>query len=247
MVNITEIFGYVASFFVAISLLMSSFLWLRVLNLIGAVAFVVYGLLLGSIPVVITNSFIVFIDVFFLLRMLRPDLNGVRYMVVGPETRNQLDRFVQHHLADIQAFFPDFSPERLNHCFAVGGRVYLAMKELRIVGFSMVHPVPEPGAEADMALRTLYGAIAEELFPDQSKMVPVDYIIRKYRGLGLVQQLYRAIEFDEGRETRFLLVPVRHAARAHRRFLQSHGFSRELETEAYAVYAKPLPLYEGAS
>lgn len=244
MFNIAELFGYIASFFVAISLLMSSFLWLRVLNLIGAIAFVVYGAMLGSIPVVITNSFITIIDLYYLIQMFRPDLNGVRYLSIGEDRRRQLDDFVSHYLEDILRFFPDFSTERIDNCFQAGGRAYLAFKDLQLIGFALVHPVPRPEGVDEAALRELYAFVHEELFPDRSAVVPVDYIIKKYRGLGLVHRLYRAIETEEA--IAFLLAPVQKGVKKHRRFLKQNGYSVTREFSGYDLYAKAIaPSSEG--
>lgn len=238
--DIAELFGYIASFFVAVSLLMNRLLWLRVLNLIGATAFVVYGLLLGAIPILITNGFIVLIDIVYLVRMFRPNLNGVQYVVVGEERRPRIDEFVSRYRQDILAFFPDFTAERIDRCFASGGRVYLAMRDLSVVGFALVQPVPKPEHEPNAALRKVFTHVREDLFPRASVMVPVDYITRRYRGLGLVHQLYKAIEFDERESAQFLLAPVRVSARRHQRFLRGLGFEEGLATESYVVYGKAL-------
>ncbi len=236
----TEIFGYAASFFVAISLLMSSFLWLRVLNLIGAVSFVVYGSLLGTIPVVITNAFIVCINIYYLVQMFRPDLNGVSYVPIDRARRQQLDDFIAFYLDDILKFFPDFSTRRIDECFSSGGRAYLALKDLRVVGFALVHPVPRPDEGEQAALAEVYRHIGDELFPDRSAVVSVDYIIRKYRGLGLAHRLYDTIEKEEGEGVSFLLAPVEKKAKQHRRFLVRHGFSLQREFTGYDLYGKGI-------
>lgn len=238
MFDIAELFGYIASFFVAISLLMSSFLWLRVLNLIGAVSFVVYGTLLGSIPVVITNGFITIIDIYYLIQMFRPDLNGVSYIPIGPDRRNQLDDFVAHYLEDILKFFPDFSTDRIEECFAGGGKAYLALKDLRLVGFTLVYPPPNPSSIPAGPRHDVMEYIHQELFPERSVLVPVDYIIKKYRGLGLVHRLYQAIEAEES--AAFLIAPVRKSASKHRRFLQQNGFQLKREMDEFDLYAKAV-------
>jgi hypothetical protein len=68
---ILELFGYAASALIAISLMMSSILRLRIINLAGAAAFATYGLLIHAYPVVVLNSCIVLVNVFYLVRMLR--------------------------------------------------------------------------------------------------------------------------------------------------------------------------------
>lgn len=240
MIDVTELFGYAASFFVAISLLMNGLLPLRVLNLIGATAFVIYGTMLPSIPILITNAFIMVVDIVYLVRMLRPDLNGVRYISVGPDKRGQLDDFLAHNLEDILKFFPDFSTDRLSRCFEAGGRAYVALKELTPVGFALVQPVPPAEAEDDAALREVFRTIHSDLYPEKSMMIPVDYVTRKYRGLGLVHHLYSAIEHDKPEGVTFLLAPVQRTASKHQRFLKQLGYQVSAETGPYLLFGKSL-------
>jgi hypothetical protein len=240
VVSISELFGYIASFFVAISLLMSSFLLLRVLNLIGAIAFVVYGALLGSIPVVITNGFITIIDIYYLVRMLRPDLNGIRYIPIGVEKRHQIEDFVAHHLEDILSFFPEFKTDMLDDVFQRNGEAYLAIRGTSIAGFALVEPVPVPESTNDTELREMYTTIARDLFPDRSRFVPVDYMRKKYRGLGLFRRLYRAIEEHYGGTVEYLIALIPHRARAHRRFLERIDYHLVRESSRFVLLVKDL-------
>ena len=65
----TEIIGYVASFIVLVSFLMKEIKTLRVINSIGCVMFVAYGILLNfSIPIIITNVAIVGINIYYLMK-----------------------------------------------------------------------------------------------------------------------------------------------------------------------------------
>jgi hypothetical protein len=62
-----EIIGYVSSILIAISLMMSSILRLRIINLIGAVLFTIYGLGIRAYPVAAVNFLIVLIDLYLSL------------------------------------------------------------------------------------------------------------------------------------------------------------------------------------
>lgn len=104
-----ELVGYLASALIVVSLLMASVRRLRVINLIGAAVFTVYGLLIGSIPVVLTNGAIVLIDVYYLARMARQRAQGDYFEVVAvPRDSPVLARFLAYHLADAQRFQPGF-------------------------------------------------------------------------------------------------------------------------------------------
>ncbi len=65
----TEIIGYIASFIVLVSFLMKDITKLRIINSIGCVMFVAYGILLGfSIPIIFTNVAIVGINIYYLIK-----------------------------------------------------------------------------------------------------------------------------------------------------------------------------------
>ncbi len=66
----TEIIGYVASLAVLLSFLMKNIRTLRIVNTIGCLIFVAYGVLLGfSIPIIATNVAIVMINLYYLIKM----------------------------------------------------------------------------------------------------------------------------------------------------------------------------------
>ena len=65
---IYELIGYGASLLVAISLMMSNIVRLRVINMTGAVLFVIYGLLIDSNPVAAMNAFIVLVNIYYLVQ-----------------------------------------------------------------------------------------------------------------------------------------------------------------------------------
>ncbi|MGF1695196.1 YgjV family protein [Vibrio kyushuensis] len=67
--NMVEILGYAASIMVAISLTMKDIVRLRVLNFVGCGLFTAYGMMIDSMPVVVTNGFIACVNVYFLFKM----------------------------------------------------------------------------------------------------------------------------------------------------------------------------------
>ncbi len=64
-----ETLGFIASFIVLISLLMSSIKLLRWINLVGAILFACYGILISSVPTIFMNFGIVFINIFYLSKI----------------------------------------------------------------------------------------------------------------------------------------------------------------------------------
>jgi Bacterial inner membrane protein len=69
MGHYTEYIGYAASFFVLASFVMKKMFTLRLVNIIGCGFFIWYGIMLESIPIIVTNVAIVLVNVFFLIRM----------------------------------------------------------------------------------------------------------------------------------------------------------------------------------
>jgi uncharacterized protein with PQ loop repeat len=66
MEQYTDYIGYIASGVVLLSFLMRKMLFLRIVNTIGCVFFIVYGILLGEAPIIITNAAIVLINIYYL-------------------------------------------------------------------------------------------------------------------------------------------------------------------------------------
>ncbi|OOF44737.1 hypothetical protein BKK51_08395 [Rodentibacter trehalosifermentans] len=64
-----ELLGYIATFFVAASFLFKSIVHLRIVNSVGAVLFVVYGMIIGAYPVAVLNGFLVCVNLYQLYRL----------------------------------------------------------------------------------------------------------------------------------------------------------------------------------
>ena len=66
-ITITEWVGYAASLALIISFTMKNINTLRIINSIGAVLFVAYGIMLEtSYPIIITNAFILMVNIYYL-------------------------------------------------------------------------------------------------------------------------------------------------------------------------------------
>ena len=74
--NIVEMIGYAASIMVAISLSMKNIVALRVLNFIGCSLFITYGVYVGALPVVVANSYIACINIYFLYKTYQEKKNA---------------------------------------------------------------------------------------------------------------------------------------------------------------------------
>ena len=63
-----EILGYLATLFVMVSFSMKDVTMLRIINLIGCLLFLIYAVLIDSMPIMITNMAIVVINTYHLIK-----------------------------------------------------------------------------------------------------------------------------------------------------------------------------------
>ena len=101
-----ELFGYAASALIAVSLMMSSLLRLRLFNLAGALMFAVYGMLIHAYPVAGLNGIIVLVNCYHLTRMLRAK-GFFQLLPLTPESV-YLPYFLKFHEQEIRQILPDF-------------------------------------------------------------------------------------------------------------------------------------------
>ena len=101
-----EMVGYAGSVLVAVSLMMRSLWRLRVINLVGASIFTVYGLLIGALPVAALNALIVGIDVYYLWQMTSQK-DYFQLLEVSYDSQ-YLRHFVEFYRREISGFFPSY-------------------------------------------------------------------------------------------------------------------------------------------
>ena len=66
-----EIFGYIGSALVVISMLMSSIVKLRVINILGSIISGTYAIICGAFPLVLMNACLIVINVYNLYKLLK--------------------------------------------------------------------------------------------------------------------------------------------------------------------------------
>ena len=122
-----EWFGYGASVVVGVSLLMTSVVRLRWINLAGSLLFTTYGLLIHAYPVAVLNFAIALINVWHLSRLHR---RRDRLTVVPTDPANPvLAEFLRHHEAGIRKFFPEFRAGAADADLAL-----LSLREAQLAG-----------------------------------------------------------------------------------------------------------------
>lgn len=102
-----EIIGYIGSALVLISMLMTSVVRLRIINLIGSVIFAGYALIIQSYPTALMNICLAGINVYYLIRIFKQP------KIYDPVRTDLKDAYFSHvldrKLDDILIWFPEFS------------------------------------------------------------------------------------------------------------------------------------------
>ena len=99
-----EIFGYIGSALVVVSLLMASVVKLRIINTIGSIISGTYALIIGSFPLALMNISLIIINVYYLIKLLK---NKDQFEIVQANGADSMVKyFVEHYGKDIDTFFP---------------------------------------------------------------------------------------------------------------------------------------------
>ncbi len=106
-ISFYELIGYIATLIVAVSLMMRRIRQLRIYNLTGSALFSLYGILIGAWPVAVLNGFIVFINLYELLKIGRRDTTFEARMIDVKQSW-YLSYYLDFFREDIRRIFPTF-------------------------------------------------------------------------------------------------------------------------------------------
>lgn len=206
-----EWLGYSASVIIAVSLLMSSIIKLRWLNLLGALMISAYGFMLGSLPVGGLNLAIAFIDIYY-LHAIYTEKEYFKVLEIKKDDR-YLKYFLEHYKKDIKTFFPEFN---FNCC-----------EHEDTVSFYILRNMITAGV--------FIGKKCE----DGSLMVQMDFAIPEYRDFKIGYYIYIENEkyFAHSGYNKFSALT---ANPKHETYLKKMGFSPRAEIDGKMLYAKPI-------
>jgi hypothetical protein len=143
--------GYLATLLLALSLMVNNDLRFRWLNSGGCVAFIIYGLLIGAVPVVLTNTLLLGINAYALFKIYRrtEDFDLLEF---HPDS-NIVAKFLRFYADEIRTYFPAFRLEQ----------------PANAVRFMVLR---------DMAIANVFVA---ELQGDGSAIVRINYTVARFR------------------------------------------------------------------
>ena len=132
--NWFEVFGWIGSILVVVSLMVAKVLRFRVLNLAGALIATIYNAAIGVWPFMAMNAAITIIDVYWLARLLRErgDEDTYEMVAVRPDDA-YLARVLHVHSADIAKHAPRYPGP------AAGSAAYLVVRGDETIGVVQVH------------------------------------------------------------------------------------------------------------
>lgn len=128
-----EWLGYTASAIIAISMFIPSIIHLRWVNLIGAMLFCVYGMMIGSWPVALLNAVIVCTDVYYLLRIYT-HVDSFEMLESQP-SNPYLTRFLAYYMDDIRRHNPGFEFQPSPNTYT-----YMVLRNMTMVGIFIAQP-----------------------------------------------------------------------------------------------------------
>ena len=106
-----ELIGYLGSFLVVISMLMTSVKKLRIVNTTGSVIFAIYALIIHSYPTALMNFCLVAINVYQLCRLRKKTGHFHAYETSGKDA--SVCYLAEFYKNDLKHFFPDTDLEVL--------------------------------------------------------------------------------------------------------------------------------------
>lgn len=155
-----EWIGYIASLLVFISLLSSSILKLRIINMVGSAIFAVYGFMIHSVPTGLMNTLIVMVNIYYLVKLFR-----AKELFTVIQT-NQDDSLVKHFLDFYQDEITKYSFDRK-----------LIMEKWDVCFFVL----------RDMSTA---GIFTGKKIEDDTLLVALDFVVPEYRDFKVGQYIY---------------------------------------------------------
>jgi hypothetical protein len=190
--------GYLSSLLLIISLLVNNDLKFRKLNTCGNICFIVYGTLIGAFPIILTNTILLCINFFYLIRIYRAHEDFDLIEFKGSE--KLVHKFLAFYQEDISAFFPAYVHQEM------GDR--LSFVVLR-----------------DLVIANIFVATLSD---DGTAVVELNYTVPKYRDYKVGRFIFNkenTFLLSKGVKQLVYEQPLH---KKHEGFIKVMGFKREL-------------------
>ncbi|MCF8331804.1 MAG: YgjV family protein [Bacteroidales bacterium] len=195
--NWMEWIGYAASALILISMLMTSIIRLRLINLMGSLLFTAYGLLIEAYPVALMNFCIVIVNMYYLFKINSAKKDYFSILETKPNSE-YVKEFLRYYSDDIKSFNPQFNIEQTR-----AGECWLLLRKMTVAGIFMGYKT-----DAD------------------TFCIELDYILKQYRDFQIGTFLYKKNQqfFIRKGIHKLKAIP---ASQQHNEYLKSMGFRYE--------------------
>ena len=151
LLQIAPYFGYLASLFLIIALLVNGDIKFRIYNILGTISFIIYGIIFSAWPVLLTNVILFFINIYYLLKLYahKEDFELIEFS--GDEKLAL--KFLHFYREDIKTYFPEFNETQLR-----GNLNFVVLR--------------------DLVIANIFSA---QLLENGDAVVVLNYTIKKYR------------------------------------------------------------------
>ena len=151
ILQIAPYFGYLASLFLIIALLVNGDIKFRWFNILGNISFIIYGIVFQAWPVLLTNGILITINIYYLYR-LYVRIEDFDLIEFSGEER-LATKFLSFYDTDIKSYFPDFNEAQLK-----GNLNFVVLR--------------------DLVIANIFSA---QIFDDGDAVVALNYTTKKYR------------------------------------------------------------------
>lgn len=207
---IVPIVGYAASVLLAISLLVNNDVKFRWLNTWGCISFIIYGILIHAFPIILTNSILLLINGFHLIKIYRRNENFDLLKFSKDDILVQ--KFLAFYENDIKAYFPEYKLGEISNN----------------INFVVLR---------DMVIANIFVA---EVMEDGTALVKINYTVPKYRDYKIGKFLFqkeKQILLAHGIQR---LVYNHVFNKKHESYLLKMGFKKELLNDQFYYHKSIL-------
>jgi hypothetical protein len=109
-----------------------------------------------------------------------------------------------------------------------------------VEGIAFYVSVSEIGSVGQDDVDAALAYVRDHLYPAQTLFMPVDYITRKFRDLGIAGKLYAELHRETPEHIKFVVFVVPTNARGTRRFLERNGYTAVERFGGYTLFQRSL-------
>ena len=195
--------GYAASVLLAISLLVTNDLKFRWLNTGGCICFILYGILIHAFPIILTNSILFLINLYYLIRIYNAKEDFELIEFKGGE--KLVYKFLSFYKEDIDKYFPHYV-----HTDKEDRLKFVVLRDLVIANIFVA-----------------------SLDASGNAFVELNYTVAKYRDYKVGEFIFKREQNFLISKGVHNIIYKEVANRNHARFLKVMGFKKSVNSNSY--------------